>query len=333
MAESLRENHRISIGMSAYKPIRYLKHEEIDKLKWDQCLRDAFNGNLYGWSWYLDIVHKNWEALVEGDYERVFPLTGNTRLGVSYLFQPFFAQQLGIYSRHILSQDVTARFLREIPKHYKLVEIRLNKHNKVPSEGFGLSMHTNVELDLINTYERIQRNYSANTKRNLKKAQEAGLTLSKNIRPEQIVTLFRENRGRTISHWNEREYRRFVQLAYMAIHRGQGFASGVFDKANQLLSGAVLVKSNGKIVFLFSGTNQAGKEQHALTFLIDSIIREYAPGQYVLDFEGSDQPGLARFYSGFGGQTTTYPGVHLNRLPWYLRWPVKTVKKFRRIFG
>ncbi len=318
--------------MSLSKPIRYLRHAEIDKVKWDQCLREAFNGNLYGWSWYLDIVHKNWEALVEGDYERVFPLTGNTRLGVSYLFQPFFAQQLGIYSRHIMSRDVTSRFLHAIPPHFKLAEIKLNKHNKVPEEGFGLSLYTNIELDLINTYERIHRNYSSNTKRNLKKAQEAGLSLSKNIRPEQVVTLFRENRGRTISHWNEREYRRFVQLAYASIHRGQSITCGVYDIANQLVCGAVFVKSNGKIVFLFSGTSQAGKEQHALTYLIDSIIHEHAPGQYVLDFEGSDQEGLARFYLGFGGQSTTYPGIHINRLSWYLRWPVKAIKRLRRFF-
>jgi lipid II:glycine glycyltransferase (peptidoglycan interpeptide bridge formation enzyme) len=319
--------------MSVSKPIRYLRHDEIDKVKWDLCLREAFNGNLYGWSWYLDIVHKNWEALVEGDYERVFPLTGNTRFGVSYLFQPFFAQQLGIYSRHILSQEVTSRFLNAIPAHFKLAEIRLNKHNKVPETGFGLRWHTNIELDLINTYDRIHRNYSSNTKRNLKKAQAAGLTISKNIRPEQLVALFRENRGRTISHWNEHEYRRFVQLAYASIHRGQSIIAGVYDKTNQLLSGAIFVKSNGKIVFLFSGTNQAGKEHHALTFLIDSIIREHAPGQYVLDFEGSDQEGLARFYMGFGGQPTAYPSIHINRLPWHLRWPVKAIKRFRKIFG
>lgn len=319
--------------MNHNKPIRYLKHDEIDKVKWDRCLREAFNGNLYGWSWYLDIAHKNWEALVEGDYERVFPLTGNRRLGISYLFQPFFAQQLGIYSRHILNEEVTARFLRAIPPHFKLVEIRLNKHNKVPAQGFGLTMHTNIELDLIHAYDRIHRNYSANTKRNLKKAQEAGLVISKNIRPEQVVALFRDNRGRTISHWNDREYRRFVHLAYAAIHRGQGVACGVYDKTNQLICGAMYIKSNGKIVFLFSGTNQVGKENHALTFLIDSIIRDYSPGQFVFDFEGSDQPGLARFYLGFGGQSTTYPAVHINRLPWFLRLPVKATKKFRKIFS
>jgi hypothetical protein len=37
--------------------IRYVKHEDIDKKKWDDTIRHAFNGNIYACSWYLDIIH------------------------------------------------------------------------------------------------------------------------------------------------------------------------------------------------------------------------------------------------------------------------------------
>ena len=50
--------------------------------------------------WYLDIVHENWDALMEDDYERVMPMpviTKNWR--ISYIFQPFFVQQLGVFSK------------------------------------------------------------------------------------------------------------------------------------------------------------------------------------------------------------------------------------------
>ena len=46
----------------------------IDKKHWDDCISKSFNGNVYAWSWYLDIVHPKWEALVENDYERVMAL-------------------------------------------------------------------------------------------------------------------------------------------------------------------------------------------------------------------------------------------------------------------
>ncbi|MCK9448227.1 MAG: hypothetical protein M0Q41_04535 [Bacteroidales bacterium] len=310
--------------------IRYLKHQEIDKTKWDLCIRNAFNGNVYAWSWYLDIVHQNWEALVEGDYVRVFPLTGNKRLGINYLFQPFFAQQLGIFSPHILNQDIVSKFIKAIPDQYKYVEIKLNTHNKIGDmENIVTSQHRNHELDLIHSYDKLYRNYNTNTKRNLKKAAEAGLSLMKNIRPEEIIALFRQNKGRTISHWNDREYNRLIKLVYAGIYKGIAMVYGAYTDANNLCAGAVFMKSHNKIIFLFSGANQTGIDMQGLSFLLDSAIKEHAPGHYVFDFEGSDNPGLARYYKGFGSKETSYPGVHINRLPIPLKVMVSSVKKIR----
>ncbi|PKP53301.1 MAG: hypothetical protein CVT92_04635 [Bacteroidetes bacterium HGW-Bacteroidetes-1] len=307
--------------------ISYLKNKEIDKVKWDKCIREAFNGNVYGWSWYLDVVHKNWEALVEDDYERVFPLTGNSRFGISYLFQPFFAQQLGIFSRNILNSEIVNQFLNTIPGHYRFAEIKLNTHNKIDETRFSVQQHLNHELDLIHTYDRLAKKYATNTRRNLKKAIDARLSLSKNIRPEDIIELFRQNRGRTINHWNKREYNRLAVLIYAAIYRGQAMLYGAYTPQNELCAGAVFVKSHEKIVFLFSGTNALGRESQALTFLIDAVIKEFSPGHFVFDFEGSDNPNLARYYKGFGSKETSYPGILINRLPFLLKIGMKILKR------
>ncbi|MDN5350599.1 MAG: hypothetical protein PWQ54_1995 [Bacteroidales bacterium] len=307
--------------------IRYLTHSEIDKIKWDSCIKKAFNGNVYAWSWYLDIVHPEWHALVENDYERVFPLTGKRKYGVSYLFQPFFAQQLGIFSTSILSPVIVENFIAAIPQKYRFAEIRLNTHNKPEKQTKGLSWHRNHELDLINSYDRIYKNYSSNTKRNLKKAAHANLQLSRSVKPEDVVKLFRENRGRTISHWNDLEYNRLKQLAYTGIYRGQAQVIGVYSKPNELCAGAIFMQSHGKLVFLFSGANELAKENQALSFLIDEMIKMHSPGQLVFDFEGSDQPGLARYYKGFGSKETFYPGIQLNRLPVLGRLALRIVKR------
>lgn len=307
--------------------IKFLVHDQIDKIKWDNCIKASFNGNLYAWAWYLDIVHPSWNALVENDYERVFPLTGKKKYGFSYLFQPFFAQQLGIFSRTILNPDVVAAFLKAIPKEYSFAELRLNTHNKVELPFDKLTLHRNFELDLIRPYDRIFAAYNSNTKRNLKKALQADLQLKKNIKPDDVIVLFRQNRGRTISHWNDLEYNRLKQLAYTAIYRGQCLVYGVYCKPNELCAGAIFMKSHGKIVFLFSGTNRQAKENHALTLLIDQVIQEFSPSQLVLDFEGSDDPGLARFYKGFGSSETSYPGIKINRMPLLGRLALRIVKR------
>jgi hypothetical protein len=307
--------------------IRYLKHNEIDKKKWDACIKQSFNGQVYAWSWYLDIVHPNWHALVDGDYQRVFPLTGNRKLGISYLYQPFFAQQLGVFSPSILNSEIVNEFLAAIPSQYQFVEIRLNTHNKTDDSQFKITQHTNYELDLINTYDRIYRRYSSNTRRNLKKAKESGLSVMKNIKPEDVIRLFRANRGRTISHWNDLEYNRLKKLTYTAIYRGQASVYGVYTQHNELCAGAIFFRSHGKIIFLFSGASPEAKDNHAMTFLIDSVIHEHAPSHVVFDFEGSDNENLGRYYKGFGSKQTSYPGVAINRLPLLLKIAMKIIRR------
>ena len=79
--------------------IKYLKHNQIDKQKWDSAIENAENGLVYALSWYLDIVSPNWDALVVGDYEQVMPVTHKRKYGIKYLIQPPFCQQLGFFSQ------------------------------------------------------------------------------------------------------------------------------------------------------------------------------------------------------------------------------------------
>ena len=73
-------------------------HAQIDKTRWDDCLEASCNGLVYGHAWYLDVVCPGWKAWVweeGGEYQKVFPLTEGRKWGISYLYQPFFTQQLG----------------------------------------------------------------------------------------------------------------------------------------------------------------------------------------------------------------------------------------------
>ncbi len=299
--------------------IKKLAHDEIDKKKWDECIRNAFNGNAYACSWFLDIVHPGWEALVEDDYIRVLPLTGRRKWGIDYLFTPFFTQQLGLFSTTLLTPEVLNRFLREIGNRYRFAEYNLNVHNRTDDSSFRLIPNKNHLLDLINEYPKTARKYSANTKRNLKKALSNGLTLSKSAKPEEVVALFRQNRGKSIRHWKDFHYLRLQHLMYMAIHKGRGVVYGVYTRENQLCAGAFFLKGNNHLIFLFSGADQTARELQALTFLIDSVIRMFSGTQLIFDFEGSNNPGLARFYRGFGGREVTYYRFYHNRLPFPLR--------------
>lgn len=286
----------------------------IDKRRWDDCIAKSFNGSVYAWSWYLDIVHPDWEALIENDYERVMPLTHSRKLLLSYMFQPFFVQQLGVYSQSTLSADDVERFVRAIPAKYKIVRYRLNEFNKVDYELGIYEPHRNVVLDLIYDYQSLCNNYNNNTKRNLIKANSAGLTIDKDVKAETIIKLFAENRGRDVEHWKEKEYKRLLDLVDTAIYHECCFVCGVNDIEGRTIAGGIFMCSHDRIIFLFSGSDESYKNKHALTFLLDNMIREFSESKYIFDFEGSDNDGLFRFYKGFGGKEVYYPEVKYNNL-------------------
>lgn len=307
--------------------IRLLKHNKIDKKKWNDCINKSFNGNVYALSWYLDIVHPQWDALVENNYERVMPLTVSKKFGISYMFQPFFVQQLGVFSISQLSQNDIDRFISAIPQQYKLIQYRLNSYNKVDYESNYIIKHRNIELDLIYDYQYLYNNYNNNTKRNLAKAESANLSIIHNIDPEIIINLFRNNKGKDVMHWKDKEYERLLELINVAISHEYCFNIGVKDIDNNTIAGAVFMYSHDRIIFLFSGCDERYKDKHALTMILDNVIREFCETQYTLDFEGSDNDGLARFYKGFGGVEVFYPEVKQNNLKGIIKFIYKLIKK------
>lgn len=307
--------------------IKYLTHNQIDKEKWDNCISLSFNGNVYAWSWYLDIVHPNWEALVEDNYKRVMPLTGGRKFGINYLYQPFFVQQLGVFSQKQLSSDVVSNFISSIPSKYRFAEIRLNIHNKFDSDTLIVDCHRNVELDLISDYDSLYKNYNNNTKRNLAKAHANDIVVVKQINPEMIINLFRNNKGKDVIHWGKKEYDRLLQLIYTAIYHDSCLLYGaVRENSDSLVAGAVFMFSHDRIVFLFSGADESNTENHALTLVLDYVIHDFSGTQNTLDFEGSDSDSLARFYKGFGGKELYYNGVNFNKLNGLAKWALRKWK-------
>ncbi|MCE2772601.1 MAG: GNAT family N-acetyltransferase [Bacteroidetes bacterium] len=302
------------------KNISYVPHHAIDKGRWDDCIRKSFNGMVYAYSWYLDITCPGWDALITENYVSVMPLTHGSKMGITYLYPPFFIQQLGVFSVDKLSADEVARFLENIPSKFSYWEINLNVFNKIAGDKYKLKPNLTHELDLIEDIAVIRKNYSENHKRNLKKALGNNLVLHKQYSHEEIIALFRSDRGAEVTVWNENHYDILRRLLQAAEARGCLHVRAVTDANGQLLSGAFFMDSNGKVIFLFSGNSAAGKTQGAMLFLIDAFIEENAQRNLILDFEGSNNPDLARFYRGFGAKECVYLQARHNRLPWLLKW-------------
>ena len=290
---------------------------------------NSVNGNTYAFSWYLDLVHEEWDALIEDDYKRVMPLTLSTKFGVTYFYQPYFTQQLGVFSIEVLNPQIIENFINSIPKHIKVVDVNFNNLNSIDDKKYEVLINNNYLLDLISDYSKISSKYSKNTKRNLKKGFNNNLTFLKGVKPELIIAMFRSNKGKDVGGWSDSNYHILRRLMYATIHKGMGFTCGVYSEHNELCAAAFFLKNANQIVFLFSGSNEIARSNGAMTFLIDSVIKSNAPGGKVLDFEGSNNENLARFYKGFGARKSTYSRLKIVRLNVFMKSFIKLYNAFK----
>lgn len=300
--------------------IKYLKHNEINKQKWNECILNSFNGIVYAYSQYLDIVCPEWEALVKDDYEMVMPLTGNKKYGIHYMYQPYFTQQLGVFSKEHLTEKNVELFLKAIPKHFQFLEFNLNTYNKLLHKDYITQNYLTHELDMISPYEMLYKNYSENTKRNLKKASQQQLTIINNCKVEDVIDLFKNNKRKEVKAFKTEQYSMLEKLYATFFKVGFAKSYGVVNSKNYLIAGALFFFSNNKAIFLFSGNSKEGKEKAALFYLIDQFIKNNSEKNLTLDFEGSNNPNLARFYKSFGSKPITYLHIKKNDLPFYLKW-------------
>jgi hypothetical protein len=298
--------------------IRYMDHHEIDMEKWDACIDSAPNGIFYAYSWYLDMLAPPWGGLVEGDYRSVMPLPYRKKFGVHYIYQPAFIQQLGIFSTHSMGEELTRKFIAAIPGHFRYADIPMNTFNKVPPlEGVLRKTRVTYELDLIPTYEEIYKRYSENARRNLKKAEKRGVFIAAHGRPEEVITAFRSSRKR--DPYTEKDYQALKHLIYSGMHRGNVSLYSAYSDKNNFSAGIVFYHTHKKVVFLFSGSAPEARENGAMFKLVDAFIRDHAGRELVLDFEGSSDPSLARFYRGFGSKECLFLQLRINRMPGMLK--------------
>lgn len=301
--------------MSSGHQIHYLKRHELHAAKWDDCISHAGNGLIYAYSFYLDAMAGDWDALVLNDYEAVMPLPWRRKWQISYLYQPFLTAQLGVFGND-LSAEMVASFLQAVPAKFRYWDFSLNHQNLFGGTGFPLHERMNYVLPLASPYETIYKSYRENIRRNIKKSKDFGCTVTKDISIEKIIALTRFQAKEIPSQ----DFAAFQKLFQQLSEKDLGKTYGVCAKDGSLLASAAFLFSHKRAYYLLVGNHPNGRTLGASHALIDAFISDHAGRDLLLDFEGSDIRNLAFFYSSFGAVEEKYAAIKLNRLPWWLRW-------------
>lgn len=298
--------------------IQYRSRNEIDTAKWNDCITRSANGLIYTYSFYLDRMAKNWDALILNDYEVVMPLPWNKKYGIAYLYQPFLTAQLGIFGNQIFPSLID-RFLATIPSKFKYWDFYLNHGNVFRLEKFKLYQRSNYILNLNKPYQELSANYRENITRNIKKSEQVGCIPDKGFDVEKVIDLAVQQM-KSYGPESKENVERFRSL-YRDLHtRQQAICYGIFSARNQLLSSCVFFFSHNRAYYILVGNHPDGRTIGASHALIDAFVKDHAGKDIILDFEGSDIRNLAFFYSSFGAVEEKFAGIKLNRLPFYLKW-------------
>ena len=297
----------------------YLERGQIDIEKWDNCIARAYKGLPYAFSWYLDVVATNWGGMVWGDYEVILPLIWKKKAGIHYLYQPFFTQQLGFFSRNPVTNSKKHQLLEAIPQKFLYIDIQANPSSFCEYKGFCFSEKPNYILPLNKPYEKLYASFSQNIKRSIKRAARHQPEWIENVTPETTISIYKEFVAQRTPELKANDYTNLLRLMEVSKQKGIGKNYGLKVGEAWGTVGFFLF-SHHRIINLFPATTQVGRQAGTSAFLLNKLIETHSDSQQILDFEGSAIPGIAHFYRKFGAVQENYWGIRCNRLPHWLKW-------------
>lgn len=288
--------------------ISFLKHAEIDKNKWDECIKTASNKLIYGYSFYLDMMSAGWDALIQDNYKVVMPLTGRKKFGISYLYQPVFTQQLGIFSKDLIDEETTRQFIKNAAAQFSFIEINLNYGNEYKPGP----KNYNLVLPLNRTFDELKNTFRKDL---VTKAKNAHLVYENHNDVAEVIHLFKKYYSEKIPHVKEEDYRKLLQLCSLLKRNGQLLLRQVKSSSGNTLSVSILYKDDVRIYYILSATLPGGRSVDANAFLLYEVIKEFSGQELLFDFEGSNIPSIRFFFKKFGAIEQPYASVQINQLP------------------
>jgi hypothetical protein len=294
--------------------IQYLTNEEINFVKWDNCINNAHNGNIYAFSWYLDIVSEHWDALVLNDYSAVMPVLYTQKGLFYYTYSDVFTPQLGVFSTDLLKEEIVNAFVKKLSSIYRVFSINLNKYNNVGESVFRQKEKSTYEFDIIESYETIQRRYSSAINDSIELARKNKVTVIKNISPNLFIDLISHKWTLSTNKAKKKDQEKLRKIIAFVYRHGLGEIYVAFSAGNQLCAACLFLKSNRKSNLIYSAITPEGQRIYAMHYLIDYYIKKHAEQTLTLNFENINIPGKEDFCTGFGAGKYYYVNVFNERL-------------------
>lgn len=272
-----------------------------EKQHWDRLVMDSPNGNVYSLSWYLDVVAPGkWAIMTNEKMDAGFPLAFKKRAGYRNIYQPFYTMFFNAMGNIDLDEAVEA--IKQSYHHIHFTTESLP--GKLPHR-----LRQRQELSLQDFTPSV---YSENASRQIKKAEKNGLVFSFHDQAEEVVQLFKENKGGELKEYKQNHFETLGNLIAASQEKNHGFCAHV-KSGGMVLASAFFLSFRNRIIFLKGGVNEEGKNKGAMYYLMHHVL-EWSKDKYeIFDFGGSNNKNVAEFYRRLGGKDAVYYEIEIDR--------------------
>jgi len=301
--------------------IIHVPYKEIDRKKWDTCIRNASHGSIYVTTMYADAMAGSWDALIAGDYEILMPLYYRKKAGIKYLYQPAFLPQTGIFSKAGVPEETIQTFIDKAFSIFSFAEISFSypviaSHAK---KNMKLKELNNFVVDLSSAYEKVHDNYAAGFIKSLNRLKKLSLQYTAGDDVKEVMLLYKKLYLERITGLSNADVNKFTGLCISLQQKNDIVIRKACSSTGELLCAALLIRYGNRLYNMISCITPAGKKAEANYFLYDKIMEEFSGKGMVLDLEGSDIKGIADFYRKMGPRNEPACFIRYNNLPGIIR--------------
>lgn len=301
--------------------ILYLDNSKINFVRWDNCINNSINGSVFVYSWYLNIICENWSALISSDYEYVMPILHLSKYKKDIIFTSKLGNRHGVFSNQLITEDIVKKFVTKLPKSFSIINILLNKFNKLTEKG--AARNSTYELDLIQTYHQITKKYSNPFQKHIHIAVSKRIDIVKGLMPNELIAFAHQKNVISKPKLRKSEFDKLRLIIAQGLRYNLVEIHGAYSEKNTLVAAVVFLKSKQKTHVLYSSTNNIEEYTYPLHYLIDKFIETHAEKNLTLNLENIITKNDLDFFTGVGAHEYTYKQYLVNNLPWYYKLLIK----------
>ena len=274
--------------------LQYVKHCEINFIKWDNLINSNKNGRVFNYSWYLNQFCQ-WDAIILGDYEAAIPLPISSKWGIKALLQPNFIQQ--------------CNWIGELPSTNELDKIKTIIKSKFSIVHFNtnLALTSNIRkrdnfiLDILD-WNILEANFNKSLRKNIKKASKRN-TINYQANINQTIKLYRLAYGDMAKHLKAYDFNLLAKLTYKY---PESFINIHVMQDEETTASLLFAIGKNRIHYILGAPTKKGRTLNSLSYGLSEVLTKYANKNLILDFEGSSIKSVKDFYLSYGAKNEPF---------------------------